>query len=100
MKVNIGFPVVLTDGRVVGRSVYGHVITKFSGMGRFTKLWGSAEEALQPEKSIPRSLFLIIIMSTLAYVGVSTVLTSVMSYKKIRTGCFCTINRCLSRKNI
>ena len=26
----------------VGRSVYGHVITKFSGMGRFTKLWGSA----------------------------------------------------------
>ena len=23
------------DGRSVGRSVYGHVITKFSGMGRF-----------------------------------------------------------------
>ena len=22
--------------------MYGHVITKFSGMGRFTKLWGSA----------------------------------------------------------
>ena len=34
--VNIGGPVVRTDGR---RSVYGHVITKFSGMGRFTKLW-------------------------------------------------------------
>ena len=31
-RVNIGFPVVLTDGR----SVYGHVMTKFSGMGRFT----------------------------------------------------------------
>ena len=31
------------DGRrAVGRSVYGRVITKFSGMGRFTKLWGSA----------------------------------------------------------
>ena len=25
-----------------GRAVYGHVITKFSGMGRFTKLCGSA----------------------------------------------------------
>ena len=25
-----------------GRAVYGHVITKFSGMGRFTQLWGSA----------------------------------------------------------
>ena len=32
VRVNIGFPVVRTDGR----SVYGHVITKFSGMGRFT----------------------------------------------------------------
>ena len=31
VKVNIGFPVERTDGR----SVYGHVITKFSGMGRF-----------------------------------------------------------------
>ena len=29
----IGMPVVRMDG---GRSVYGHVITKFSGMGRFT----------------------------------------------------------------
>ena len=35
MGVNIGFPVVWTDGR---RSVYGHVITKFSGMGRFPQL--------------------------------------------------------------
>ena len=33
------------DGRVVGRSVYGHVITRFSGMDRFTKLWGSARGA-------------------------------------------------------
>ena len=31
VKVNIGFPVVRTDGR----SVYGHVITKSSEMGRF-----------------------------------------------------------------
>ena len=31
------------DRRAVGRrAVYGHVITKFSGMGRFTKLWGSS----------------------------------------------------------
>ena len=30
------------DGRrSVGRSVYSHVITKFSGIGRFTKVWGS-----------------------------------------------------------
>ena len=27
-------PVVRTDGRAGGRSVYGHVITKFSRMGR------------------------------------------------------------------
>jgi len=30
----IGMPVVRTDGRSLARSVYGHVITKFSGMGR------------------------------------------------------------------
>ena len=29
-----GMPVVQTDGRTLARSVYGHVITKFSGMGR------------------------------------------------------------------
>ena len=47
MKVNIGFPVVRTDGWSVGRSVYGHMINKFSGMGRlFTKLWGSASSAI------------------------------------------------------
>ena len=64
VRVNIGSPVVRTDGRsAVGgrRSVYGHVITKFSGMGRFTKLWGSAHaraslnkrirEACHPEKA-------------------------------------------------
>ena len=38
MKVNIGFPVVPT----VAHSVYGQVITKFSGMGRFSELWGFA----------------------------------------------------------
>ena len=35
-RVNIGMPVVRTDGRSFVRSVYGHVITKFSGLGRFT----------------------------------------------------------------
>ena len=35
-------PVVRTDGRSVGRAVYVNVITKFSRMGRFTQLWGSA----------------------------------------------------------
>ena len=29
-------PVVRTDGRAVGRSVYGHVITKFSRLGRLS----------------------------------------------------------------
>ena len=37
MRVNIGMPVVRTDGRSVG-----HVITKFSGMGRFIYPWCSA----------------------------------------------------------
>ena len=30
----IGMPVVRTDGLLGGRAVYGHVITKFSQMGR------------------------------------------------------------------
>ena len=34
------------DGRSVARSVYGHVITKFSGMGRFPQLWGAARGTL------------------------------------------------------
>ena len=38
MRLNIGCPVVRTDGR----GVYGHVITKFSGKGRFTYPWSSA----------------------------------------------------------
>ena len=35
VKVN-GFPVVRTDGLSGGRSLYGHVIAKFSGIGRFS----------------------------------------------------------------
>ena len=35
--LHIGFPVVPTDGL----AVYGHVITKFSGMVRFTYPWFS-----------------------------------------------------------
>ena len=56
MRVNIGFPVVRTDGRsAVGgrRSVYGHVITKFSGMGTFTKLWGSAHARASRARGAP-----------------------------------------------
>ena len=37
VRVNIGIPVVRTDGRSVG-----HVITKFSVMGRFIYPWCSA----------------------------------------------------------
>ena len=36
-------------GRAGGRAVYGHVITKFSGMGRFTYPWCSAGELRAPE---------------------------------------------------
>ena len=50
MRVNIGMPVVRTDGqRAGGRAVYGHVITKFSGMGRFTYPWCSAGALRAPE---------------------------------------------------
>ena len=36
------------DGRAAGgRAVYGHVITKFSLMGTFTKLWGSAHARVE-----------------------------------------------------
>ena len=44
-RVNIGCPVVRTDGR----AVYGHVITKFSVMGRFTYPWCSAGALRAPE---------------------------------------------------
>ena len=37
------------DGRVGGRMVYGHVITKFSGMGIFTYPWCSAGGLRPPE---------------------------------------------------
>ena len=37
------------DGRAGGRSVYCHVITKFSGMGRFTYPWCSAGALRAPE---------------------------------------------------
>ena len=45
----IGMPVVRTDSRAVGRSVYSHVITKFSRMGSlytpFSYPWCSAARA-------------------------------------------------------
>ena len=37
------------DGRAGGQAVYGHVITKFSGMGRFTYPWCSAGALRAPE---------------------------------------------------
>ena len=40
VRVNIGF--FGANGRSFVRSVYGHVITKFFGMGRFTYPWCSA----------------------------------------------------------
>ena len=43
-------PVVRTDGqRADGRAVYGHAITKFSGMGRFTYPWCSTGALRAPE---------------------------------------------------
>lgn len=40
----------------------------------------AAEEAIEPEKNIPRSLVLIIAISTVAYVGVATVLTLMLPH--------------------
>ena len=42
-----------SGGRLGGRSVYGHVITKFSGMGRFTKLWGSTHMRVSCARGAP-----------------------------------------------
>ena len=50
-KFFIGMPVVQTDGS----SVYGHVITKFSGMGRFTYPGCSAGARLARELRNKRS---------------------------------------------
>ena len=49
VRLTIGCPVVRTDGRAAGgRAVYGHMITKLSGMGRFTTHGASqAREARQ-----------------------------------------------------
>ena len=55
VRVNIAMPVVRTDGQRAdgraagGRAVYGHVITKFSAMGRFTYPWCSAGALRAPE---------------------------------------------------
>ena len=43
------------DGRSFVRSVYGHVITKFYGMGRFTYPWCSAGARLARESSAIKS---------------------------------------------
>ena len=51
MRINIGMPVVRTDARSVG-----HVITKFSGMGRFIYPWCSAG-ALRARSSAMRHCF-------------------------------------------
>ena len=40
-----------------GRAVYGHVITKFSGMGRFTKLWGSAHAHAKRARGAPLLIY-------------------------------------------
>ena len=55
--LNIGMPVVRTDGRSFVRSVYGHVITKFSGMGRFTYPWCSAGARFAHESSAINTIF-------------------------------------------
>ena len=55
MKVNIGCAVVRTVGG--RRSVYGHVITKFSGMGRLPYLWGYAHARASRAREAPLSVF-------------------------------------------
>ena len=43
--------VCLWCGRTVGRALHGHVITKFSRVGRFTSLWGSANARFRRARS-------------------------------------------------
>lgn len=57
----------------------GAAITFFPFSG-FDVVAEAAEEAIDPEKNVPRSYFLIIIISTLAYVGVAAVLTLMVPY--------------------
>jgi len=45
------------DGRSVVRSVYGHVITKFSGIGRFTYSWCSAGARFTRARAPLKSVF-------------------------------------------
>ena len=62
----IGMTVVRTDGQwsAVGgrRSVYGHVITKFSEMGRFTYPWCSAGARLAININIIIIIIIIIVI--------------------------------------
>ena len=50
MRVNIGIPVVRTDGL---RAVYGHVITNFFGIGRFTYPWYSSSPLARFARGAP-----------------------------------------------
>lgn len=43
----------------------------------------AAEEAINPQRNIPLSLILVITISTLAYLGVTAVLTLALSYKEL-----------------
>ena len=54
-------------GRAVGRSVYGHVITKFSGVGRFTKLWGSTRA-----RGAPLKIHVLVILAITTFVYKTT----------------------------
>ena len=45
--------------------MYGHVITKFSGMGRFTKLWGSTHVRARGAPLLLSSLAKVLIKITM-----------------------------------
>ena len=66
-------PVVRTDGRSLARSVYGHVITKFSGMSRlphFLSYGAPPTRALARAGGAPLlfSLFNVFIASSMVFV--------------------------------
>ena len=76
-KFFIGMPVVRTDSS----SVYGHVITKFSGMGRFTYPWCSAGARLARESSAINDLPKILKHSAADIYADDTIISANVDYR-------------------
>ena len=78
-KFFIGMPVLQTDGS----SVYGHVITKFSGMGIFTYPWFSAGARLARESSAINDLPKILKHSAADIYADDTTISANVDYRSV-----------------